>query len=452
MQMAHYSIKHRVLRSVGEIAIGTIMQFIGLVGLSYLLIMTQQVIVTDGQLAVSIDEHATVQGIRDQIDPFFYDYAVFDQATGELLAGRYQEGELKQYQAVFKNQKDAIHRSAAYVPYSNRQLTLVLREPLLPEFTNPSLRFISWNVFSYVLFFIGECLIVTWSILRLIQEFVHHFQAVRSISLSMGKPQISDQAFQARLLEFDEILRTLEEKSQELAQLLEAERQEKRDLSFQVAALSHDVKTPLTVLKGNLELLEMTALTDQQARFVESMGYSLAIFERYFQSMLSYTRLLYEDRDDREHIVLAELLDDIQIELRDMLEQKKIDFQIINEVESIVFLGNAFLVHRALMNILVNAVQYGADSGRISLTICRQATYLLFKIWNNGAPFSAAALKQGTNLFFTEDGGRSGRHYGIGLAFAQGVAKRHQGYVQLHNPSTGGAEVIVAIEKREVNP
>ncbi|MBF0779159.1 sensor histidine kinase [Streptococcus cuniculi] len=450
MQMTQYSIKQRVLRSVGEVALGTIALLFGILALSYLLITTQQVAVPNAQLSVSIDESATVEAIADQMNLLPYDYALFDQSKGELLVGHYQEMEQKYYQAVFESQKENVHGSTAYVPYSNHRFSLVVRQPLIPEFTNPALRFISWNVFSYILFFVGECLMITWSVLRLVKEFSQNFQAVRSISLSMGKPHVSKRLVQSRLLEFEEILGTLEEKSQELAHLLDAERKEKKDLSFQVAALSHDVKTPLTVLKGNLELLGMTSLTNQQVSFVGSMERSIAIFETYFQSMLSYTRLLYEDNSHRERIVLEELVDDVWSETKDMLDRKSIDFHLINEVGSVVFWGNALLLHRALMNILVNAVQYGRDGGRIDLTICRDDSYLLFKTWNDGAPFSADALLQGTNLFFTEDGGRSGEHYGIGLTFAQGVAKLHQGYLQLHNPPTSGAEVLFAIEDKEI--
>jgi signal transduction histidine kinase len=50
--------------------------------------------------------------------------------------------------------------------------------------------------------------------------------------------------------------------------LIEKERLEKKDLSFQIAALAHDVKTPLTVVKGNVELLEMTSLTSKQVKYL----------------------------------------------------------------------------------------------------------------------------------------------------------------------------------------
>ena len=78
----------------------------------------------------------------------------------------------------------------------------------------------------------------------------------------MGNLALSAPLNSSDIAEFDTILTILSQKSDELAELIEKERNEKKDLSFQIAALAHDVKTPLTVIKGNLELLEMTSLTE----------------------------------------------------------------------------------------------------------------------------------------------------------------------------------------------
>ena len=69
-----------------------------------------------------------------------------------------------------------------------------------------------------------------------------------------------------------------------------------------------------------------------------------------------------------------------------------------------------------------------------------------FAIWNNGEPFSEGAKENASKLFYTEDSGRTGKHYGIGLAFAKEVAFRHDGILELRNPPGGGAEVILQIK------
>ncbi len=93
-------------------------------------------------------------------------------------------------------------------------------------------------------------------------------------------------------------------------------------MSFQVAALAHDIKTPLTVLKGNIELLEMTNLDEKQLDFMSSMNHSVGIFEKYFNSMVNYSRLLIEDKNYQEDIELSKFLDELSLECRDIMSSK----------------------------------------------------------------------------------------------------------------------------------
>ena len=63
-----------------------------------------------------------------------------------------------------------------------------------------------------------------------------------------------------------------------------------------------------------------------------------------------------------------------------------------------------------------------------------------------GNHFLKVQKKNASKLFYTEDSGRTGKHYGIGLAFAKEVAFRHDGILELRNPPGGGAEVILQIK------
>ncbi|MCC9793223.1 sensor histidine kinase, partial [Streptococcus agalactiae] len=129
-------------------------------------------------------------------------------------------------------------------------------------------------------------------VIRLLREFTKNFRLIEKISLNMGIPGMDIGRKETAILECNNILLTLYQKDEELTKLLEMEKKDKEDLSFQVAALAHDIKTPLTVLKGNIELLEMTNLDEKQLDFMSSMNHSVGIFEKYFNSMVNYSRLL----------------------------------------------------------------------------------------------------------------------------------------------------------------
>ena len=248
---------------------------------------------------------------------------------------------------------------------------------MIPEFVNPNLRHFSFNLFSYLFFFVIETILLIWSLTRLIKEFSNNFLLIQKKTLNMGQLTFKDKNIPAQIQEFDEILSVLYQKDDELTNLLKSERREKEDLSFQVGALAHDVKTPLTVLKGNLELLELTNLTVQQKEYTQSMNNSIVVFERYFSSMIDYSRLLIEDKDYGEQIDLSEFLSELSVEAKSVMNNAKVDFKIINTTKLIFFKGNRFNLNRALINILANAARYSSGEKKLRLLSLRKQSILI---------------------------------------------------------------------------
>ncbi|NQK10401.1 HAMP domain-containing histidine kinase [Streptococcus suis] len=445
--MKRYSINKRILRTVLEIVIGTVANVIMLLVLSYVLIFTGQLNTYGTDYHISISDSKSANGIKNQMDYSVFDYVLFDSDNGELVSGNYQKQDLQHYKEVFDTGSSVSEGSILFTKYENSDFILVIRRPTMPEFVNRNFRHISYNLVSYLFFIVLELLLISISVIRLLREFTKNFRLIEKISLNMGIPGMDIGRKETAILECNNILLTLYQKDEELTKLLEMEKKDKEDLSFQVAALAHDIKTPLTVLKGNIELLEMTNLDEKQLDFMSSMNHSVGIFEKYFNSMVNYSRLLIEDKNYQEDIELSKFLDELSLECRDIMSSKKINFQIVNESHTRVIKGNRLNLDRALINILSNATRFCSEEGKVVLTISESSNFISFEIWNNGLPFTEESLKDGGNLFYTENKGRNDKHYGIGLSFAQKIAMRHQGQLILSNPQNGGAQVTLLIKK-----
>ncbi|HEO6203472.1 TPA: HAMP domain-containing histidine kinase [Streptococcus agalactiae] len=445
--MKRYSINKRILRTVLEIVIGTVANVIMLLVLSYVLIFTGQLNTYGTDYHISISDSKSANGIKNQMDYSVFDYVLFDSDNGELVSGNYQKQDLQHYKEVFDTGSSVSEGSILFTKYENSDFILVIRRPTMPEFVNRNFRHISYNLVSYLFFIVLELLLISISVIRLLREFTKNFRLIEKISLNMGIPGMDIGRKETAILECNNILLTLYQKDEELTKLLEMEKKDKEDLSLQVAALAHDIKTPLTVLKGNIELLEMTNLDEKQLDFMSSMNHSVGIFEKYFNSMVNYSRLLIEDKNYQEDIELSKFLDELSLECRDIMSSKKINFQIVNESHTRVIKGNRLNLDRALINILSNATRFCSEEGKVVLTISESSNFISFEIWNNGLPFTEESLKYGGKLFYTENKGRNDKHYGIGLSFAQKIAMRHQGQLILSNPQNGGAQVTLLIKK-----
>ncbi|MGT2729862.1 sensor histidine kinase [Streptococcus phocae subsp. salmonis] len=444
--MKKYSINKRILRTIIEIVIGTIVNLFLLLVLSHALVLTGQMNTYGTDYHISMNDKTSIDSIKNQINHTVFDYVLFDSDSGKLVSGKYQKQDLQHYEEVFDTGSSVSEGSILYTEYGDSNFTLVVRRPTIPEFVNPNFRHISYNSVSY-LFLIGlELLLISISVIKLLKEFTKNFRLIEKISFNMGIPGMDIERKETEMIEFNNILLTLYQKDDELKNLLEMEKKDKEDLSFQVAALAHDIKTPLTVLKGNIELLEMTDLDEKQLDFMSSMNHGVDIFEKYFNSMVNYSRLLIEDKDYQEDIDLSEFLDELSLECRDIMSSKKIDFQIVNASQIEVIKGNRLNLDRALLNILSNAIRYCSEEGKVVLSISEDSNFVSFEIWNNGLPFTEEALKDGEKLFYTENKGRNDKHYGIGLSFAQKISMRHQGQLVLSNPQKGGAQVTLLIK------
>ncbi|MEX2784359.1 sensor histidine kinase [Streptococcus sp. H49] len=442
----NYSIRQRVWFFVIEIVIATVLMILLVIGLTIFLKQAGQISGT-GTIHMSLDsDDITISDIKKEMKKYAYDYVVFDNKTNKIVYGNYMPSDVGDYETVKQYSQDMTFGSVVYTYSSNTNWSLTIRQNSIPEFTNHSLRSISYNSFTYVFFFVGEICAAIFLVYRLVKEFSKSFQNIQEISLNMGKITVAPAYSKSRILEFEEILTHLYEKSGELAKLIKAERQEKKDLSFQVAALSHDVKTPITVLKGNIELLEMTDLTEQQTDFINSMKNGLSVFEKYFNLMISYTQLINDDSDYKSEVNLSDFLNDLSVVLEELANTYQIAYQLRVLTSVLYFHGSAVALSRAITNIFVNACQYAeSNAGEVILTVKNDNKNIYFEIWNNGKPFSEYAKKNATKLFYTEDTGRSGKHYGIGLSFAQGVARKHKGDLIVSNPQSGGAIVSLKI-------
>lgn len=222
--------------------------------------------------------------------------------------------------------------------------------------------------------------------------------------------------------------------------------EERRHLN---AAFAHDLRTPLTILHGKLELLQArvdngTVDPEHLAQDCRTLLAQVERLELYVAAMSSVRRL--EDRKiSREPVnarALAQALDDAGTQL---CRQAGIAFT----WESIMPSDAQFLIDRAAVvevieNLIGNAARYAAS--RVSACVAAEPDsstrprYVVLTIKDDGPGFSTDALAQALEPFFSES--KAEGHFGLGLNMANLLCQKHDGTLELANPPDGGACVI----------
>ena len=245
--------------------------------------------------------------------------------------------------------------------------------------------------------------------------------------------------------EIDECLSSIDEMRNALKDSLERQWKTEQEKNRQMSALAHDIKTPLTVIRGNAELLSEMEMTEEQGKYIDYIASSALQIQNYVQTLIEVTKSVDGYQYRFEKIRTEDILGDIKKQTLGLSEvfNLKINWeeQYISETVNIVY----DQVVRAVMNIIKNAAEHTPKGGTINIYIEEQRGALTFIVEDTGSGFTKEALLHGTEQFFMDDTSRSGgAHYGIGLFSAKSIAEKHGGRILLTNSEkTGGAKVEI---------
>lgn len=233
---------------------------------------------------------------------------------------------------------------------------------------------------------------------------------------------------------FETMRRALEENNREMFRQME----ERRQLN---AAFSHDLRTPLTVLRGHADML-LAALPDEKAdrqemvREVQTMSANIRRLERYTEAMTRLQRL--EDTEVRRAPAdEGALLRGLRSTAHILCAGKTLQWK--ETVTRDQWHVDAGIVMEVCENLLQNSVRFARS--QVAVTVSDADETLCVLVSDDGCGFSPRALDQAARPFFrTRESGEEG-HLGLGLNICRILCSRHGGELTLANNARGGALV-----------
>ncbi|MDF2552587.1 MAG: sensor histidine kinase [Chryseobacterium sp.] len=185
---------------------------------------------------------------------------------------------------------------------------------------------------------------------------------------------------------------------------------------------SHELQTPLAILKNKLDLLMQNAdLTEKQYNIAEDMNKALSRSARINQNLLLLAKIENSQFDQSEIINFDELVRQSIENLQEHLDQKNITLQ-INALQNTTVNGNTSLTEILINNLLLNAIRHTAVNGSISISL----NNAVFSVANSGVQ------KLNEDLLFKRFSklSASNRGSGLGLAIIKEISKSQKWDVQ----------------------
>lgn len=224
----------------------------------------------------------------------------------------------------------------------------------------------------------------------------------------------------ARIREFSATLQALQTMGQQLTDSLQRQWQLEQQRTEQVAALAHDLKTPLTIIQGNAELLAESA--DTTAPELDAILRAGERAQQYLAALRSAGTVPAARQLTDSHTLAAALADTAQA----LCRPAKLHF-VLQEQWQGQFLCAAPELSRALENMLDNAVRYTPAGGTVTLTISKADGDVAFTVTDTGPGFTPEALHKAGQFLYTDAARPCNGHQGLGLYLARSVARAHGG-------------------------
>ncbi|MFQ3659900.1 MAG: HAMP domain-containing sensor histidine kinase, partial [Anaerolineae bacterium] len=191
--------------------------------------------------------------------------------------------------------------------------------------------------------------------------------------------------------------------------------------------LSHDLKTPLATIMTSLYLLQRERSEEQRARRIEHISKQVDLIDRYVQEMLMLTRLEAAPPTSMGEVALPELVEQVLTSLQPRVEEKALTLAVSAAPNLPTVVGDRDQLHRLLLNLLENAINYTPAHQSISVTMQPSDQAVQLTIRDSGIGIEPDELPHIFEPFYRTESARAveRRGTGLGLAIVKKIADVH---------------------------
>lgn len=244
----------------------------------------------------------------------------------------------------------------------------------------------------------------------------------------------------AHLREFSATLQAMQTMGRELTDSLQSQWRMEQQRAEQIAALTHDLKTPLSIIQGNADLLAEDALSADQRTQVEAILRGTDRAQQYLAALRTACAPPAAGETFPSHPLVSTLAETA----RALCAPAGVQFVLDEQWQGTLCAAQCDLL-RAGENLLDNAVRYTPRGGTVTLLVTKEKQDFILRVTDTGPGFTAEALARAGELLYTEAARSDTAHQGFGLYFARRVALSHSGTLRLSNAPGGCAELCLPI-------
>ena len=195
-----------------------------------------------------------------------------------------------------------------------------------------------------------------------------------------------------------------------------------------IAQFTHEIKTPLAIINGNIDLLENVDDEDKKAKYIEVINKEIAVINDLVLQMLDLSKLEAKAITlDKKEIDLRELSEDIIDDYEQLLMDKKLKIEI--QGEDVLIVGDRKRIEMVIQNYLSNAIKHAFINSTIKIKIKENE----FSIENKGKQIDENRMDSIWESFVSDDQ----KGTGLGLAIVRNILELHEMSYGVYNLQDG---------------
>ena len=213
-----------------------------------------------------------------------------------------------------------------------------------------------------------------------------------------------------------------------------------------VQTLTHEIKSPVSAIRGAAELLEEEMPLEKRAQFLANIRTEAGRIQNLVERMLKLSELeMRKSLPTMQSVPFAALLRTVLDSKEPMLSRKRIRVQ-AEAGEELAVRGEPFLLHQAVSNLVQNAIDFSPPGGRIGLRAGADGSTVLLTVEDEGPGIPEYAREKIFQKFFSLQRPDTGqKSTGLGLNFVREVASLHEGEIRLENLPTAGLRASLSL-------
>lgn len=199
-----------------------------------------------------------------------------------------------------------------------------------------------------------------------------------------------------------------------------------------VANISHDLKTPITIIRANADLIENEVKNKKSIKYIKQETEKL---NHLVNEMLTLTRIDNTiSKENFKSFNFGDSLFDVVLPFESIAYEKGIRFNInIDEVTD--YFGDESNIQKLAEILIDNAMSYTAKGGIVDVDAYENSKAVILSVTNTGEPISDEKKVEIFDRFYRASKSResTGNHYGLGLSIANTIVKKHNGKISIES-------------------